>query len=376
MRKNAIIYEPWAKGVVHYQFIKCFLIMISECYDEVIFIGHDSLVLKLKNECFKGVSFYSINIVNFDSKIGKLFSYIKESQNVKFLKKISFDCDIFITYTVPYTLFWCKKLLLKNPIYYVMHGGFEYFSKKLLPTNYFFYLRKEVCKMQQNANLIVLGDSIKNNIINNFIGFKNRILSIEHPYLPFKNTNNKVICEEKSKLKIGTVGCASIAKGNLSIMKIFDFLLSKNVNSIELYHIGKIPKELNILEKYISTPLKSEELIGEDEFNSEISKLDYCLYLYPSDTYKFTASGALFDALVHSKPIIALKNDYFEYFFNKFPGIGFLYDSIEELCEGLLVLPLFSSDEYKKMVEKCKITLNSVSPYILKESFLIEMKKN
>ena len=41
--------------------------------------------------------------------------------------------------------------------------------------------------------------------------------------------------------------------------------------------------------------------------DNEISKLDYVIFLYPEGSYKYTASGALFDAINQEKQILALK---------------------------------------------------------------------
>ena len=154
----------------------------------------------------------------------------------------------------------------------------------------------------------------------------------------------------------------------MDIIDISKFLKQRKFDNIELYHIGKINAELQIIKNYVHLPFDSQDLIESSSFNEEIHKLDYFLFLYPSSNYKYTASGALFDAFVHGKPIVAIKNDFFEYFFNKYPGIGFLYDSIEDLCEGILKLPQIDSFEYNNMVKMCKITLQNVSPYVLAET--------
>lgn len=55
--------------------------------------------------------------------------------------------------------------------------------------------------------------------------------------------------------------------------------------------------------------------VPRDELEARVKKLDFILYLYPTDSYQLMASGAILDALSLQKPIIALKNDYFDYIF-------------------------------------------------------------
>lgn len=42
-----------------------------------------------------------------------------------------------------------------------------------------------------------------------------------------------------------------------------------------------------------------------------ISELDYILYCFPPEVYKYTASGTVFDAVDCERPILAIRNDYF-----------------------------------------------------------------
>ena len=366
--KRAVVYEPWAKGLVHSQFLKCFLIMISEIYDEVIFVGDDSVIIELKKNDFKNISFKSVSIVNCETLKGKFTSLLKEKKNIKLLKNISNNNDIFITCGIPYTIYWCNKLLKANKLYYVMHGGLEYVEKKISPIKLYYYLKKQLNNLSENSKLIVLGDSIKDNLTKKLEFLKDSIISIDHPYLSSDSFENKNEKKSNNSIKIGTIGVATLEKGNMDIIDISKFLKQRKFDNIELYHIGKINAELQIIKNYVHLPFDSQDLIESSSFNEEIHKLDYFLFLYPSSNYKYTASGALFDAFVHGKPIVAIKNDFFEYFFNKYPGIGFLYDSIEDLCEGILKLPQIDSFEYNYMVKMCKITLQNVSPYVLAET--------
>jgi len=53
--------------------------------------------------------------------------------------------------------------------------------------------------------------------------------------------------------------------------------------------------------------------------------------LYPNSSYELIASGAVLDAINIKKPILALKNNYFNYLFDKFGAFGYLAESVQEL---------------------------------------------
>ena len=282
--------------------------------------------------------------------------------------------DIYGTCGIPYTMFWCRKLLKNTPIFFIMHGGLEFLEKKISPLKLYYYIKSELLKLSDKHNLILLGESIKNNLLLNFPSLNKKAISIDHPYLPLASFSAKDKTDEVGLIKIGSVGIATYEKGSNSLIEIITFLNDKKITNIEVSHVGRVSNELKVLTNYIRIPFQTNEMIPSHDFNKELEKLDYFLYLYPSDNYKYTASGALLDALVHGKPIIALKNDYFNYFFSKYTGIGFLFDSVQDLCEGLTKLPSTNSNEYNFMVENEIKTLESLSPLVVKNDLLKGLK--
>jgi hypothetical protein len=88
--------------------------------------------------------------------------------------------------------------------------------------------------------------------------------------------------------------------------------------------------------------------------------------------YKYLASGAVFDAINAEKPIIALRNDYFEYLFSKFGAFGYLADSIDDMADiirGLLSgkkLETFAFGEIKERL----------SPPAISCQFRLVLKEN
>jgi len=82
--------------------------------------------------------------------------------------------------------------------------------------------------------------------------------------------------------------------------------------------------------------------IARADYERELARLDYVVFLYPPGSYTLTASGALLDALSLGKPVIALRNPYFEHCFSLLGDIGYLCGSVDELRDlmiGLVRVP-------------------------------------
>lgn len=86
-------------------------------------------------------------------------------------------------------------------------------------------------------------------------------------------------------------------------------------------------------------------------------------FFYNSDIYKFTASGPFIDVLIAGKPVLALKNNYFEYMFKKYGDFGVLLDSIDDmtiLIRELIAgkkLPFFDFQDIQNQLKPEKIAL-------------------
>ena len=83
-----------------------------------------------------------------------------------------------------------------------------------------------------------------------------------------------------------------------------------------------------------------------------ISNATYSIYTYSLNSYKLIASGAFLDAINFEKPMIAIKNDYMNYYFEKYGNLGYLCDSYEELKDRIIYLiNNFPAKEYLEQVK-------------------------
>ena len=227
-------------------------------------------------------------------------------------------------------------IILRKRIIFLFHGDLEYlisrvsyvkttgWYKKCMQLSFCFLFGKSP------AYIFVLGESIKNNLIKLYPHLQPYILSIYHPCFYEDNRLNKSQSLNSKAIRIVMVGAISANKGlmeYISLASSLKDLLSQQ--KLELYCIGKVNSKNIELPDTIVWKTQSGGLPRE-EFDAQIQELDYLLYLYPVDSYKLTASGAVLDAVKWHKPIIALHNEYFDFFMKDAP-IGYLAYSMAEL---------------------------------------------
>ena len=222
------------------------------------------------------------------------------------------------------------------------HGEMEYliadysffgpFNRLLFKLGRSFFLNKKI-HIEKNIKFVVLGDSILKKIKKTTPpNISNSFITVDHSYFFKNNIKNKDTFSDS--IKIGTVGLFYKKKG----ADEFCYLVSLvNNNKIKFSITGKIFYALDKLKKLnIDLPNNlGKGIVPRDELEARVKKLDFILYLYPTDSYQLMASGAILDALSLQKPIIALKNDYFDYIFKKFGEFGFLFESVEKIADFL-----------------------------------------
>lgn len=231
--------------------------------------------------------------------------------------------------------------IFKRKIIIFCHGEMEYlhssvdffgpFNRFIFKTGRNFFLNKNI-KIEKSIKFVVLGDSILKNVIDLLPdNFSDSFFSVDHPYIFSEKTENTQIT---NRLNIGTVGLFNKAKGADDFCKLCSLI---HRNDIQFSITGKILYDINILKRLgINLPSnEGKDVLPRKELEERIRKLDVILYLYNKESYKFIASGAIFDAINMNKPIVAIKNNYFSYIFEKFGTFGYLEDSVEQIAELL-----------------------------------------
>lgn len=357
--KKILLYEPWARKTLHFEFNKCILKILSLVYikDEIIYCGDKEQIELLKESLnsSKNIKYVELKILDYSNE-NKIKLLIQELKNINFIKKINVD-TYFIINTLPHTLLFLKILFNKNSnIIGCLHGLDILYEKKrgvysMLPIAF-------RIKNKMNIKYFVLGESIKKNLLKIFPNLSDKLFSIDHPYTFLTEEETNKLQQNEKKIKIGTIGLASLKKGFLDYIYISNCLKQ---DKFECYHIGKI-SNYNPNDLKIKIP-SNNKVLSNEEYKKYILELDCILYFYPKNSYKLTASGAIFDALKYNKPLIAIRNDYFQYIFDKVGDIGYLFDTKEDM------LSFLNSKEFKRKIfdEAIKYNIRKARIYFSEE---------
>lgn len=371
-----VLYEPYASKYIHFDFINGFLHSLIGLDEEIHYYGDESQVCKFKEyETLQSISFHAIPIPDYDKAGDKLSKFWMDFKNLKYIKKNTpKEAKIIITDGLPQTILFSKFLFRKRIVHFIIHGQMSYISEiRCKPTEMFYYMKYALTSSPNRFKFIVLGESIKQNVLKVLPKLKDQLYSIDHPYLSKQTFVSKKF--DVNDIKIGTIGVGLEKKGILSLNTIVNNLCSKK--NIKLFHIGRVDNQLKAkLDDRINIPFKNYDvLIPYGDYSRKINDLDFILFLYPVDSYKFTASGALFEAFALGKPVIALKNEFFDYVQTKVNSkVGFFCNDISNMIEVIREIADLSSDTYQTLCDNSYNALNYFSPNAISEQIKLILK--
>lgn len=358
LKMKVKIVDTLSFGAFHEQFNSSVLLMGVTIFNSVEYVCSKSSKDNIKKvfskynyqESLANVSFDTINVVDNQSAFGGLLRYLLSTiLNIWMLFITSRKTRLVYTNNNPLSL-WAINLLnsfLKRNVLIFCHGELELLVQSpswYKPSSFYKFFIKTLfknLKINSGIKFCVLGDSILNNL-QPFLSNANRLnfITIEHPYFFAEAEIEKKV--HTVPLKIGTVGVLTTLKGLPDFLELASNLKDK----IQFSVVGRVMGLIDF-EKYsfINFLVKGSEFLPREEYEREIKQLDYILFLYNTDSYKFTASGAIFDAIDYKKPIISLHNDYFEHVL-KYP-IGYMFDSLDDMKNELSCLAdVINKDEY------------------------------
>jgi hypothetical protein len=334
----------------HEQFNSSLMIMCKILFGEVKCWTSKSSYenyLKLTKKCdIKGIQHRNLYVIAGNNKVSWVIRYLFSAiQNVRFLFLVPKDVILIF----PSNNIFSLRILnffngfLRKKIIIFCHGEMEgllggtkhsgFLAKILYGLLNNFFLNPNI-KIVSNVYFAVFGDRIKENIGNMITKDKfSNFISIDHPYL-FDSSKKEL--KKNNKLNLGIVGVLNENKGADAFLDFVDLLNPLFRDAITISAIGKIDIDIEKLEKrgVLFLP-QNGTIISREIFDLKINELNFILFFYSHDSYKITASGAIMDALNMEKPIVALRNDYFEYLFEKFGDFGYLFDTIDEMADAV-----------------------------------------
>lgn len=344
---NIKLIDTFCTGIVHVQFNASLLAMLSLQYKNFFYyasVSNKENVYRLGDNVYKFsdcVEYKPIFVLNGSSRLALLLRhFISLFQNIRFLLTSSKNDLLIFNYNNTFALKPINVLnkYLNRKVLIFCHGELE----TLLPNNisggiFYKLIRRSVRaffykKKKSNLHFCVLGESVLHNIKNTIPSeISNNFHYIDHPYIYVRKYNKPA--ESDSTINIGWVGEFNAMKGGEEFLRLAYKLKGKNIHKVQLSITGRINYKMDELENIdVNLPIdKGQKFVTISEYYQRISKLRYIIFLYPVNSYKLIASGAIMDAIDFELPIIGLKNQYFEYMFSKFGEFGYLFDNVEEM---------------------------------------------
>lgn len=340
--KRLIYADTYSLGAFHETFNASSLMMFSTIYAEIIYYAPTSskkCVERLLGQLPENVEYSPLLFWGKDG--GTFWCFLRYLSsfiwNIILALKQKKDEVLYFNYNS----LWALKIIniiarcRKTDILITCHGELEYMrngTKLNAPAQAGLnLLANPHWNIADTLHFCVLGESILKNLPRIVAG--NHIphfISFEHSFIPHPSKPHK----QDKIYRIGTVGTIRPQKGLKDILAIGQVL--SNVPDVEFYALGYIACQTETLVnshvKYI--PGAEQNYVPKDILNQYIDAMDCLIFTYPMDGYKFTASGALFDAIDREKTILSLHNDYFDHLFGLAP-FGLLFDSVDEMVEYL-----------------------------------------
>jgi hypothetical protein len=366
--KKIIYADTNSYDVFHKGFNSSSLLMFSKIYDLVIYFATPSAANIIKQDFGgswpKNVVYRKIWINEPKNKLGKILHH---------LLQLFFSITIVLFYGKKRTVYFNYTPLLSLPLLNIIskllnikilltcHSELDFlinnnfqklnkFSIKALKL-----LKSKNHKCANSLYFCCLGSHIKRNAKNVLSDSTwSKLISFEHTWIFDQSIIGKTFNEEK--IQIGFVGTICEEKWLDSILYLRNNL---SHNKFELSTVGRIfcnPDLLNAHNiKYVEGADKG--FLSSERFKSEVSKLDFIIFLYPKESFKMTASGSIFDAINAEKHVLALHNDCFDSLFQR-TKFGTLFQNESEIISFL------KNDEYvnNKRIDH-KMVKEDLSPF-------------
>lgn len=345
--------------------------MISNLYETVTYIADESACRNLKSllakcnvDCpnveyiEKRFSFpkFRIEGLTYLAKLAKV-SFL----NYKFYKQAPEDADVFYNNNLFFAIMPISFLRKKNNTYVLCHNEMELINKmqsySVATSLLSRYFRLVFCKfvLSEKLHFILLSPEMVR-YFSTFISPKNtpRMYWMDHAYIRPENPENPDFRIRGTHIKIGIPGAITPSRGLNTLKQVLSRLHN---NDICIYALSTCSEKIE--DKHFVMLNSTGRLLPFEEYNAYVQSMDAMLLLYDTNSYKLTASGAILESIWSEKPVIALRNAYFEYLFTKYGDLGILCNDIETLVKGIDKFNVNSI--YKKNVVIAKNSLNPVS---------------
>lgn len=341
--------EPICTGGEHALINAALLTAVRLAYPEEQILllaesGHMDVVSKsLLSEGVDGVEFSPIELPPTKRGVGSFPAEYRLCRNILNMAQEKKSTKvIFLAVNAPELL--CLKVLLRNSyndinVMVIPHSTLQSILRRAprKPWNRLIWFRNALrWSMHERIKLVALGESIRQITQRELPQLEPHLHVLNLAYF-FPDSAESGSERPDGSIQFGFPGVGTMRKGIDTFLRLAEEF-SEARESLplkpEFSVIGQVL--LESLREEDFKPLASpppDRFLAPEEMAELTRRLHYTVFPYRAEVYQLVASAAFLDAFLYLKPIIALKNPYFEYYFNEFGDIGYLCETFEEMVE-------------------------------------------
>lgn len=358
-----ILIEPFARPFSHIIVVNSLVSGIAEHSNEkILFISTKEYFDTIPDHIKSKLIFQSITKKRFFSgnKL-QIFLFLRFSEKYKNEKPLVIFLSSKIFANIIIKLI--ARISHKTKVISMIHGELSILSAKVS-----WNIRRLMSKMalktllilnskySNSMTLMLISDFVYSELSNYFDFTLKNILHSDLPYV----YEEKVQLENRfnRSLRFATIGVNSITKNSHLINDVSDYFKQELINEeMKLSIVGRI--EGFVPNENISTiGVEEGQLIDELEYSKKLNSSDVFLF-FNDDSYNLVSSASYFEAIAYGKPILALKNKQWQYNFDKYGEIGFLFDNLDEMksvIKKLIVNPSILDDIKANLIKAKQIS--------------------
>lgn len=348
--KSNVLYvlDPLCRGYEHSQINGDYLSVLSHGneFDKIVFFAEKEHLksLYIVDYLDQNIIFHPISI-SLTHRLSVIVANILVLLRIFLISRKSkyplliFSCNKFLFIIIRF----CSLITQKSFVLFLHNFIFELDNKR----KYFFSLRF-MFKFFNNSKIkyVVFGDFVQGNLLSILPQLRKNLYSID--LIIKENISfdlNSLKRTETNRIEriytIGSAGVFSGSKGSFYFLKLIS-----DLNEIPLFRFkyagfieNSILKKFMIKESAFGNPIRS---LSNIEYNQIFSSFDFLILFYPKSSYRLGFSGIFLDLLKYEVPLIALRNDFFDFYFLKYGKLGWLFEDYDSLLNHLLSMNNFT----------------------------------
>jgi hypothetical protein len=333
---------------MHKEFNLSVLHYLSLKYEkaDIKFVGDPEYARELQNSTRSlrlSVSDTNISTRHQFKKIERFETFIRSVVAVHRTIRLAVSTNakrIYVLGSDPFLIFFFRLLNYRGrfEVRHLFHGDISAHFLGWQPRNpvtrYFRFPRQMSIGAGKNGHFVFLEESILTSV-------RSRLSSLLTPCTVFPHPTprselldgGQTTQRTRTSPRIAFIGVARRDKGFEVIREIGRRLDS---TCVELQAIGVRGSE------YANIPLEGVSLgpfdspITIEEYHRLIAEVDYVILPADPKIYAFVASASFLDAMLHSKPVLAISSEYLRSIESSFGAIGRLFDNWESLAESVV----------------------------------------